>query len=136
MRRAGLAIAAFGSAIAGYLTAVHYGGGEPACFIAHGCAVVQRSAYSELAGVPVALLGLLGYVVVAVGLFRDDELGRTVAAGSALSGAVFSIWLTVVELTRLHAICAWCVASAACMLVLAVICPLRLLRDPAPHQQA
>jgi uncharacterized membrane protein len=107
---------------------VHYAGGEPACFIAHGCAVVQRSSYAKLAGVPVALLGVLGYVTILVALLRDGELGRTLAAGVALTGAAFSIWLTLVELTRLHAVCAWCVGSAACLLALAIVCPLRLYR--------
>ena len=32
------------------------------CAIAHGCETVQKSDYSKLAGVPVAVLGLLGYV--------------------------------------------------------------------------
>jgi uncharacterized membrane protein len=131
MRAAAIAVATAGLGIAGYLTAVHYGGGEPACFIAHGCAIVQRSAYAELAGIPVAVLGLLGYAAILAALIRDSEAGRTVAAGAALVGVAFSGWLTVVELTRLHAVCAWCVASAACLLVLAVLCPLRLYRAGA-----
>ena len=49
------------SAIATYLTIVHYAGGEPVCAVAHGCATVQKSDYAQLAGVPVALLGVLGY---------------------------------------------------------------------------
>ena len=45
------------------------------CAIAHGCATVQKSRYSELAGVPVALLGLLGYVAILAALARDGERG-------------------------------------------------------------
>ena len=51
-----------GLGIAAYLTIVHYAGGSPVCAIAHGCETVQKSRYAEFAGVPVALLGLLGYV--------------------------------------------------------------------------
>ncbi len=56
-RAASIVVAVVGLAIAGYLTVVHYAGGEPVCAIAHGCDVVQSSRYATLAGVPVALLG-------------------------------------------------------------------------------
>ena len=60
MRRAlTFAVALIGLGIAGYLTVVHYTGGAPVCAIAHGCETVQKSSYASLAGVPVALLGLL-----------------------------------------------------------------------------
>ena len=40
MRRVSVLVAAAGLGIAGYLTVVHYAGGEPVCAIAHGCATV------------------------------------------------------------------------------------------------
>ena len=128
MRPASFAVAGLGLAIAAYLTAVHYTGGEAACFIAHGCTVVQRSDYASLAGVPVALLGLVGYLTVLAALRVDGEAGRTVATLTAMVGAGFSGWLTYVEIARLDAICAWCVASAACMVALAVLTAVRLIR--------
>jgi len=128
LRVATAAVALAGLGIAAYLTAVHYGGGDPACFIAHGCTVVQNSAYAKLAGIPVALLGLLGYVALLGTQVRDTETTRTAATGVALVGAGFSAWLTYVEVMRLEAICAWCVASAACMTVLAVLTTIRLIR--------
>jgi uncharacterized membrane protein len=88
---------------------------------------VQQSRYAELAGVPVALLGLLGYVAILASLARDGERARTVTAFLALAGFGFSGWLTYVELARLEAVCSWCVASAACMTVLAVLSVTRLL---------
>ncbi len=127
MRLAGAAVAAAGLAIATYLTIVHYAGAESACFIAHGCTVVQRSAYATLGGVPVALLGLGGYLTILAALRVDGEAGRTVAALAALVGAGFSGWLTYVEVARLDAICVWCVASAACMIALAALTSVRLV---------
>jgi uncharacterized membrane protein len=131
LRLASAAVATVGLGIAGYLTAVHYGGGEPACAIAHGCAVVQQSAYAELAGVPVALLGVIGYAGILLTLLRDDETARAATALLALIGAGFSGWLTYVEVARLDAICSWCVASAVCMLALAVLSTARTL-GPEP----
>ena len=131
MRRASTLVAVAGLAIAGYLTVVHYAGGEPVCAIAHGCATVQKSNYAQLAGVPVALLGLLGYVAILAALARDGERGRTAAAFLSLAGFGFSVWLTYVEVARLDAICIWCVASAICMTLLAGLSAVRLVAAPA-----
>jgi uncharacterized membrane protein len=127
LRVASAGVAAAGLAVAGYLTAVHYGGGSPVCAVAHGCGTVQASEYAELGGVPVALLGLLGYAAILVTLVRDDDTARAATALVALSGAGFSLWLTYVEVFRLEAICSWCVGSAVCMVVLAVLSSLRVL---------
>ncbi len=130
MRRASLGVAVVGLGIAAYLTIVHYAGGEPVCAIAHGCATVQKSRYAELAGVPVALLGLLGYVGILGALARDGEQGRMAAAFLSLAGFGFSAWLTFLEVVRLDAICIWCVGSAICMTLLAGLSAVRLLAAP------
>ena len=130
MRAAAIGVALAGLGIAAYLTVVHYGGGEPVCAVAHGCATVQQSDYASLGGVPVALLGLLGYVAILVALARDGEAWRTAAAFLALAGLGFSAWLTYVEVGILDAICIWCVGSAACMTVLAALTVTRMLRAP------
>ena len=133
LRLASVAVALAGLGIAGYLTAVHYGGGDPVCAIAHGCAVVQSSEYAELAGVPVALLGLVGYAAILVTLLRDDHAARAATALLAFTGAGFSGWLTYVEVARLDAICIWCVGSAICMLLLAILSSARMLApEPEP----
>jgi uncharacterized membrane protein len=128
MRAAAIAVALAGLGIATYLTVVHYAGGEPVCAVAHGCAIVQTSDYSELAGVPVALLGVLGYVGVLTSLARDGEAWRTAAAFLSLAGLGFSGWLTYVEVGILDAICIWCVGSAICMALLTVLTVTRMLR--------
>ena len=131
LRTASVAVGLAGLGIAAYLTIVHYAGGEPVCAIAHGCATVQKSTYAELLGVPVALLGLLGYIGILAALARDGEQGRTAAAFLSLAGFGFSAWLTYVEVVRLDAICIWCVASAICMTLLAGLSAVRLVAAPA-----
>jgi uncharacterized membrane protein len=96
---------------------------------------VQSSAYAKLAGIPVALLGLLGYAAILVTLLRDGETARTATALLALGGAGFSAWLTFVEVARLDAICIWCVGSALCMALLAGLSVARLLSAPAPSDR-
>jgi uncharacterized membrane protein len=130
LRAASAVVALAGAAIAAYLTIVHYSGGTPVCAVAHGCATVQQSRYAELGGVPVALLGLAGYVAILLSLAHEDERARTVTAFLALAGFGFSAWLTYVEVARLDAICSWCVGSAICMALLAALSVTRLLGAP------
>ena len=130
LRAASAAVSVAGLGISGYLAVVHYAGGAPACAISHGCATVQQSSYAELAGVPVALLGLAGYAAILVSLARDGEAARTATALLALVGFGFSCWLTFVEIARLDAICIWCVGSAICMTLLAALSVTRMLGAP------
>jgi uncharacterized membrane protein len=123
-------LAVLGLGIASYLTYVHYAGFESVCAIAHGCEKVQTSEWSELAGAPVALLGLLGYAGILGALLLRGE-GPTLAA-TALSwiGLGFSAYLTYREIWTIDAICIWCVASAIVLLLLAAVTTARLLRTP------
>jgi uncharacterized membrane protein len=130
LRTVAIAISVVGIAIAGYLTYVHYAGISPVCEIAHGCEKVQTSEWSKVAGVPVAVLGLLGYVGILAALLIPGETAATAAAGMALVGVGFSAYLTYREVFTIDAICIWCVASAVVMTLLAVVTTVRLLRVP------
>jgi uncharacterized membrane protein len=129
LRLATAVLALAGVAIAGYLTWVHYAGLDPVCVGAGGgCEQVQASRWAELAGVPVALLGLLAYATILASLALPEELGRSLAAFVSLVGFGFSAWLTYVELEKIGAVCQWCVASAVVMTALAAVSVARLLR--------
>ncbi len=129
VRRAVIVLSVVGIGIAGYLTWVHYAGLEVVCLAGGGgCEKVQSSDYAELAGVPVALLGLFGYVgILGSVLFLPDDTGRLASAFLALVGFGFSMYLTWAELFRIHAICQWCVASAVILTALTILTLLRLL---------
>ncbi|MCW2997628.1 MAG: vitamin epoxide reductase family protein [Solirubrobacterales bacterium] len=132
LRRVAVILAITGLGIAGYLTYVHYAGIESICEIAHGCEQVQASEWSRLAGVPVALLGLIGYAGILVSLVVPGEAGLIAAAAQALVGFGFSVYLTYREVFTIEAICIWCVASAIVLAALAVLNTVRLLRaEPA-----
>jgi uncharacterized membrane protein len=130
LRIASAVLAVIGLGIAVYLTIVHYTGSSPVCAISHGCETVQTSRYAELAGIPVAVLGLLGYAGILVTLLRDDETARTATALLSLIGFGFSAWLTYTEIALIDAICIWCVASAICMTLLTVLSVVRMLAAP------
>lgn len=122
-------LAVVGLAIAGYLTWVHYAGLQPFCVGGGGsCERVQTSQWADLGGVPVALLGLIGYAAILLTLAFPEELGRSAAAFITLVGFGFSAWLTYVELVKIDAICQWCAASAVVMTLLAIVSVTRVLR--------
>jgi uncharacterized membrane protein len=127
LRITGIVLAVLGIGVAGYLTYIHYAGIDPVCNIAHGCIKVQTSAYAKLAGVPVAVLGLVGYVSILAALLVRHEATRMAAALFALVGFGFSAYLTYRELFTIDAICQWCVASAILMTGLAIATVWRLL---------
>lgn len=128
MRRAAIALAVAGIGVAGYLTYVHYAGVDSVCAIAHGCEKVQTSEYSKLLGVPVALLGLLGYVGILLALLRDGEDGRLAALAFAWLGFAFSLYLTYREIWTIDAICIWCVVSAIALTLITALTTARFLR--------
>jgi uncharacterized membrane protein len=131
-RAARVAIAALslaGIGIAGYLSWARAAGESLACPISGGgCETVQQSSYSELVGLPVAYLGLAAYVALLVLVLWDSEAARAAAAAVALSGAAFAVYLLVVQLVVIDAVCVWCLASDVTIGLLAAVTTWRLLR--------
>ena len=105
-----------GIGIAAYLTVVHFADQPIVCSGIGDCEKVNSSSYAKLAGIPVAVLGLLSYVtmlLLALGaLVRRDAMLVAAAWGVALASFGFSMYLTYVEVEVLDAICIWCVSSA------------------------
>jgi uncharacterized membrane protein len=131
LRLAAIVLAVLGLGVAGYLTYIHYEGIRPVCGLGGDCEKVQTSEWSELAGVPVALLGLLAYVAILATLLVRREEALIAAALISLVGFGFSAYLTYRELFSIDAICPWCVASAVIMTLLAIVTTARLVRTPA-----
>jgi uncharacterized membrane protein len=122
------AAAVAGAAIAAYLTYVHYAHVAPVCTTG-GCEKVQRSSYAELAGVPVALLGLIAY-----GAILATAALRGVAAAFAgvllgLVGVAFSGYLLWAQLGPIGAICQWCLGNDVVISVVSVLCVARMLTE-------
>jgi uncharacterized membrane protein len=131
--RVGVALVALaGVGVAGYLTYVHY---EPAALICTkggGCETVQESSYAELLGIPVALLGLLGYLAVLVLVVWDSDLARTLAAAIALTAVGFAIYLIALQAFVIDAWCVWCLVNDLVIVpLLAVLTVWRVRRLPA-----
>jgi uncharacterized membrane protein len=125
LRRAICALALGGAGLAGYLTYVRYTGGVLAC-TSGGCELVQGSRYAEVAGVPVALIGLVGYLAIAAAAFLPGEPGAALGAALTVAGFAFGAYLIYVQVVLIDAICQWCLASDGVMTALLVLAALRL----------
>ena len=102
------------------------------------CEYVQTSPYADLFGVPVAFLGVLGYLALfMVGLaglqprFVADRRVAVSLAVLATLGFGFTLYLTAIELFVLHAICRWCVGSAVIMTAIWGLALAGLARTPS-----
>jgi uncharacterized membrane protein len=127
-----IVLTVLGIGIASYVTYVHYAGIKPACTAGESCTKVQTSIYSELAGVPVALMGLIGYIaILATLLAPESERARFATLVLTLGGFGFSAYLTYRELYSIHAICEWCVTSAIVMTILMLLSVWRFVRGGA-----
>jgi uncharacterized membrane protein len=108
-----------GIAVASYLTWTHLAGTEPYCGSSRSCADVQNSRYAEIGGIPVAAIGLAGYVaILTLSLLRGrvntevDFYLPVLRFGAALIGVLYSAYLTYLEAFVILAWCFWCVSSA------------------------
>jgi len=87
------------------------------------CDLVNRSEYSTLAGIPVALIGILGYAALltfATAYRRKGETPAILCLG-ALGGLGFALYLTYVEKYILGAWCILCLSSLAIIVSISVL---------------
>lgn len=137
LRRVSIGLSLLGILISGYLTWAHYANTTVLCIGSSGCEIVQQSVYSTVAGTPVALFGLIGYMLI-VGLLVVEERRTPFASnvpllifGLTLIGAAYSAYLTYLELFVIFAICQYCVTSAIIMLILFGIAIYRMIMAPS-----
>lgn len=129
-----LVLALLGLVDAGYLSWIKLTGSAVACSNVGNCELVNNSRFADIQGVPIALLGAAGYLmmVVLLGLeWRNPaaaENARLGVFGLALVGTLYSAYLTYIEFGVLHAICPYCLASAVIMTCLFALSIVRLRR--------
>lgn len=105
-------LALVGAVVSGLALQVHYTVATSPCSINEkwDCGIVNRSSYSMIGGIPVALIGILGYLALLwLGIARQ----RVVLIVASLAGLGFSLYLAHVERDILGVWCLYCVISLA-----------------------
>jgi uncharacterized membrane protein len=87
------------------------------------CDIVNRSSYSVVAGVPVALIGILGYGVILAlcTVYREKAETPIMLLIAAVAGLLFAIRLTYIEAHVLRVWCILCLSSFALITAIAVL---------------
>jgi len=87
------------------------------------CDLVNRSQYSVFHGIPVALLGILGYLLILslATVYREKAETPFILAGVTLAGLGFALYLTYIEAFVLHAWCILCLSSLTLITVAGVL---------------
>jgi molybdenum cofactor synthesis domain-containing protein len=120
-----------------YLTWTKLANQQPYCGTYGGCETVGTSSYSEIAGIPIAILGAGAYLTL-LGLFYLEtrskfwkQVSPLAVFGISLAGVLYSAYLTYIEIAVLKAICFYCVISAVAILLLLVLAIFRLVNVQA-----
>jgi vitamin-K-epoxide reductase (warfarin-sensitive) len=87
------------------------------------CDIVNRSEYSTVAGVPVALIGIMGYLALLAfaTLYREKAETPGILLAASMGGLAFALYLTYVEKFILGVWCILCLTSLAAILTITVL---------------
>lgn len=123
-----------------YLTVLKFSNNKSLCIQGVGdCWSVNTSIYSEIWGIPIALLGLVAYAAILLLLWAEQRshliqpYADFIFFGVTLIGVIYSAYLTYLEIAVIKAICPFCVVSAVAMLILFIYSVKRLI-DPSGNE--
>jgi uncharacterized membrane protein len=100
------------------------------------CKTVNASRFSEVNGIPVAVIGIAGYASILAMLLlekRVDFLRKNatmILFAFGLMGFLFTLYLVYVEVAILKAYCPFCVTSQIAMTLIFILSVIRLVREP------
>lgn len=123
---------------ASYLAAKYYLGGPIPCAILDDCDTVTTSKYSAIAGVPVALMGAIYYLIIFVLTISYLESKKYKLAffisRFTIIGFLASLWFVYLQVFVLKALCLYCLFSALTSTALFVISAIFTLRRRTPEK--
>ena len=123
----GIAVLAIAAIIVSSVSLYHHYGTSQTNYCDFGenfnCDIVNRSIYSTVFGIPVALIGIAGYAVL-LGLataYRANEQTPVILLAASLAGLAFALYLTSIEAFVLAVWCILCLSSLMLILMIAVL---------------
>jgi uncharacterized membrane protein len=118
-------LALVGLAVAAYLAYVETQAVTAFCGPVGDCNAVQTSEYAYILGIPIGVLGVMGYLAILAtwgwSRWRADGRATFALLGMSSFGVLFSIYLTYLEPFVIGAVCAWCLTSAVVMTLLLIM---------------
>ena len=134
--RISMILVVVGLAVSIYMTIYKATSNDALCLGSGDCSTVNASRYSEVYGIPVASVGIAGYLAILLVQWyerRDkffEKNGPLLIFGMALTGFLFTVYLIYVEFAILKALCPFCLTSQAAMTIIFIISNIRLVRQP------
>jgi uncharacterized membrane protein len=135
--RISVALVIIGLLVSIYMTVYKLTSNDAMCLGSGDCSSVNASKYSEVYGIPVAVLGIVGYAAI-LGVHVLENRGAffkqnatLLIFGMALTGFLFTVYLIYVEIALIKALCPFCVASQVAMTLVFVISLIRVIQQPS-----
>lgn len=130
-----IALIVIGLLVSVYMTIYKITSNDSMCIGSQDCSVVNASRYSEVYGIPVAVLGVGGYAALLATLWLErkpgffKQNGSMIFFGISLTGFLFTLYLIFVEIALIKAYCPFCIASQTTMTVIFILSIIRLVRQ-------
>jgi uncharacterized membrane protein len=135
-----IGLALIGLLVASYMTIYKWTNNNAMCLGSGDCGTVNASKYADVRGIPVALIGVLGYAAILGTLIFEkrafiladffSENATLVIFGFSLTGFLFTLWLIYAEIFLIKALCPFCLASQTVMTIIFILSIIRLVRQP------
>jgi len=132
-----VALTIIGLGVSIYMTIYKLTDNNAMCLGSGDCSAVNASRYSEVNGIPVAVVGVIGYAAILTLLYLErqglgfiNENGTLLVFGLALTGFLFTAWLIYVEIALIKALCPFCITSQIAMTLIFILSTIRLVRQP------
>ena len=136
LRQIAIGLTVLGLLVSIYMTIYKVTNNESMCIGSKGCGIVNASLYSEINGIPVAAIGVAGYLSILALFFLEarpgffQENGGMLLFGITLVGFLFTVWLVYVEVALLDAYCPFCITSQIAMTLIFILTVIRVIKQP------
>ena len=136
LRQVMIGLTVLGLLVSIYMTIYKVTNNESMCIGSGGCSIVNASGYSEVSGIPVAMVGVGGYLGILALLFLENrpgffqENGSMLLFGITLVGFLFTVWLVYVEIALIKAYCPFCITSQVAMTLIFILTVIRVIKQP------
>ena len=129
-----ISFASIGLLVSVYMAIYKFTANDAMCLGSGECAIVNASRYSEIYGIPLGVIGALGYIAIMGALLIEKrhplgkEYGNMLAMGMAFAGFLFSMYLMYISHNVIQATCPFCVASAVSITLCFILTLIRFVR--------